>query len=96
MGTCINANSFCPERYKTSVIHNYLNRAYKISTNWKDFNTEVNQIKQNLINNNYSNSLFDQILNKFLQQKYEKDNVNQDNKIASKYLIIIKCKVIIS
>ena len=84
MGTCINANSFCPERYKTSVIHNYLNRAYKISTNWNDFNTEVNQIKQNLINNNFSNFLFDQTLNRFLQQKYDNDNVNHDNKNSIK------------
>ena len=25
MGTCLNADSFCPERYKISVINNYLN-----------------------------------------------------------------------
>ena len=83
MGTCLNANSFCPERYKISVIHNYLNRAYKISTNWIDFNNEVDHIKQMLINNNYSNSMFDQTLNKFLQQKCNQNN-NENNKNSIK------------
>ena len=84
MGNCINSNSSCPDRYKTSDIHNYLNRTYKIFTNWNDFNNEIIEIKQNLINNNFSNSLFDKTLNKFLQQKYDSNNVNQDNKNSIK------------
>ena len=30
-GQCLNADSECPERYKISVINNYIKRAYKIS-----------------------------------------------------------------
>ena len=36
---------------------------------------KIHKIKQNLINNSFSNSLFDKILHKFLLQKYESDIV---------------------
>ena len=59
LGQCLNANSDCTDKYKNSVIKNYLNRAYRISQNWSDFHKEVLLIKQTLINNNYSNLLVD-------------------------------------
>ena len=36
-GQCQNAKSECVVKYKTSVIFNYINRAYKISQDWKEF-----------------------------------------------------------
>ena len=49
-GTCLNADSECVDKYKNSVIINYLNRAYKVTGNWEDFNNEVRHIKQMLVN----------------------------------------------
>ena len=69
LGNCLNADSECVDRYKDSVVKNYLNRAYKVSQNWHDFNREVEYIKQILINNNYSNIKVDTLIRKFLEKK---------------------------
>ena len=38
-GHCLNGNSECAEKYKLSVINNYINRAYKLTTTWHEFHT---------------------------------------------------------
>ena len=58
-GKCLNAHSECVEKYKNSVINNYLTRAYKVTSSWTEFHNEVVFIKQKLINNNYSNRAVD-------------------------------------
>ena len=63
MGTCMNGNSDCCDRYKTSVVNNYINRAFNISTSWDDFHKEVTFIKQMLVNNDFSNTLVDKLIN---------------------------------
>ena len=68
-GTCMNGAGECTEKYKNSVIHNFLNRAYKVNQNWQDLHTEIQYIKQMLINNNYSNTLVDKQISKFLNSK---------------------------
>ena len=68
-GFCLNADGECVEKYKISVITNYLNRAFKVCSNWSDFHTEVQCIKQRLVNNNYSNKMIDTQISKFLEQK---------------------------
>ena len=65
-GNCLNGKSECTEKYKISVIQNYLNRAFKVSQNWEDFHKEVIHIKQLLINNNFSNRMVDSQIKKFL------------------------------
>ena len=75
-GACLNANSECPEKYKTSVITNYINRAYKVSSSWDDFHTEIERVKQTLVNNNFSIKNIDEILYNILNKKF---NVNEDN-----------------
>ena len=71
-GICLNANSECAERYKNSVVINFLNRAYKVTNSWHDFHNEVLIMKQMLINNNYSNSVVDRLVEKFVQGKLNK------------------------
>ena len=75
---CLNFESLCPERYKTSVIINFLNRAYSICSSWELFNTEINRIKQILINNNFPNYVVDRNIAKFLNNKMNK-NVHKNN-----------------
>ena len=52
-GDCLSGESYCPERYKSSVIAGYLNRAYNYSHTWADFDTEIKRIKALLINNQH-------------------------------------------
>ena len=67
-GHCLNANSECTDKYKNSVIFNYLHRAYKVSQNWSDFHTELQHVKQVLINNNYTNRAIDKQIKLFLDR----------------------------
>ena len=45
-GNCLNAKSECVDKYKNSVITNYLNRAYNISSTWHEFHNEIIHVKQ--------------------------------------------------
>ena len=69
MGFCLNAESECVNKYKHSVISSYVTRAFKITNSWEDFHIECQNIKQILVNNNFSNKMVDIQINKFLQQK---------------------------
>ena len=62
--------SECHQKYKSSVITNYLNRSYKVCSNWKDYHSEVDRIKQRLNNKNYPNTIVDNRIKKFLSKKY--------------------------
>ena len=66
---CLNAKSECVGKCKDSVITNYFNRVYKISTSWVVFHSEVQRIKQILVNNNYSNAKVDSHVKKFIDNK---------------------------
>lgn len=81
-GSCINFNSICPIRYKEGVIKTYLHRAFTISSSWDNFNTEVNNIKQLLVNNNFPMRLIDNTVKNFLNNKFsETKNSNNLDKI---------------
>ena len=85
-GLCLNANSECPEKYKLSVISNYLNRAYKVTQTWEDFDTELTRIKQTLVNNNFTNTLIDQQINIFLNNKFSNNTpITNHNNITLYY-----------
>ena len=83
-GNCLNGESECTERYKTSVITNYMNRAYKLSNSWEEFHLEILQIKQRLVNNNYTNTIVDKYVKKFLDKK-----LTQEPQIHKKEIIPI-------
>ena len=83
-GNCLNGKSECTDKYKFSVIQNYLNRAFKISQNWEDFHEEVIHIKQLLINNNFSNKMVDNQIKKFLNNKLSPKVNNQEKKAPIK------------
>ena len=68
-GHFMNARGECPERYEVGMIRGLIDRTHKISSSIEIFNVECNKLKQLLINNGYSNSLFDCVLKKYVQQK---------------------------
>ena len=80
-GQCLNADSECATKYKNSVITNYLNRAYKVCSNWQDLTNEISYIKQLLVDNNYSNKQVDQHVRKFINAKMKRDdNIHNEEK----------------
>ena len=81
-GKCLNARSECPQRYKSGVIHALLHRAFKISSEWTAFALEVDRIKQVLINNGYSNTLFDSMLRSFLSRIAQPPPVAETNGVT--------------
>ena len=66
-GKCLNANSECPNRYKTSVIRSFIRRAEKYCSTWSELDAEFTRIKQILVNNGYSNTEVDDEIRKFGQ-----------------------------
>ena len=63
-GKCINRKSECPDRYMSSAIRSYIDRAYKTCTSEGNLNVELNRVKQILINNGFSNLQVDQEIQK--------------------------------
>ena len=68
IGAYLNAKSECPQKYKTATIRALIHRAYKISSTWKLFDSQIKKLKQALINNGYSNTLFDETLKNYLNK----------------------------
>ena len=97
-GECLKANSECPDRYKRSVINNYLSRAYKISSNWDDFHLEIQRIRQLLINNGFTNTMFDSCLKKYLNFRFsQKDGSKRKILLMiSNCFIKVRCMHIIN
>jgi hypothetical protein len=58
-GKIMNGKSECPERYNQSVLRAFISRAFKTCTNENDLSVELNNCKQLLVNNGYSNKAID-------------------------------------
>ena len=65
-GQTLNAKSECPSTYKQSVLRAFIIRAVKISSTHELMDTELNRVKQLLVNNAYSNTEIDEEINKQL------------------------------
>ena len=83
-GNCLNAESECPERYKTSVIRAFVRRAIHHSSTWQALHAELERSRQILVNNGYSNKEVDAEIRKHLDRQFqvtEKDKQNNTAKI---------------
>ena len=81
-GECLNYESICPEKYKTSVIKDFLHRSFKICSTQLEFRNDINRIKQILINNNFPNKLVDKHIKQFINKNlttHHNNRINQDN-----------------
>ena len=63
-GRCVNYDGQCPERYKMSAVQSYIRRANKICTDENELRNEINNIKQILVNNGFSNKIVDDEIRK--------------------------------
>ena len=53
-------HSECPQKYRIAIIKNLIHRAFYISSSKTIFYKELTNIKQTLVNKNFSNKLIDQ------------------------------------
>ena len=55
IGLCLNGDSECPTKFKSSVISAYVNRALSHCSTWNAVHKELDCVTQQLVNNGYSN-----------------------------------------
>ena len=70
-GLGLNYLSFVPKIYKTNSIKTLLNRAFSLCSTYHLFNIEINKLRTYFQENSYPTFLFDRLLNKFLNKKYD-------------------------
>ena len=71
-GSCLNADSECPSRYKISVIRSFIRRAVTHCSTWSDLHAEFVRMKQILVNNGYSNTDIDVEIKKHMDRAVTK------------------------
>ena len=74
IGRCLNGSSYCPDRYKKSVVLAYVNRAIKHCSSWMLINAELRRVRQMLINNRYSIRLVDRCIHDAIKKQVESDS----------------------
>jgi len=82
-GIYANYHSHIPETYKRSVVKTLVYRAYKYSSTWKLFNSEIDRIKQVLANNSYPQffveRIIENVINKLRERPDNMDRVTNGN-----------------
>ncbi|XP_064109656.1 uncharacterized protein LOC135217622 [Macrobrachium nipponense] len=69
LGLCLNGESECPARFKTTTVRAFVRRALTHCSAWQDTHAELDRASQMMINNGYSNKLINReirtVLNKW-------------------------------
>ena len=73
-GVYANFQSHVPLRYKKAVINSLVNRAIKFSSTWIACSSELDRIKQVLVNNDYPQKMVDEIINRKLSANDSNDS----------------------
>ena len=69
----------CPQKYKIAIIKNSIHRAFYIFSSKTKFYKELINIKQILVNNNFTNKLVDQQIKLYLQNIHKNNTTNNNN-----------------
>ena len=77
-GRTLNAKSECPSKYKQSVLRAFINRAIKTTSTHQLMDTELNRVKQLLVNNGYTNSEIDHEINKQLSKQQQQQQTQTE------------------
>ena len=84
-GLYVNFNSLIPEHYKFSVVKTLVNRAIKYSSTHITLISELNRIKQIMVNNDFPLYKIDQIIKNKLE--YHAANADNNNSVANPALV---------
>ena len=74
LGLCLNGDSECPEKYKTSVISAYVGRALSHCSSWESTHKELDNVTQTLVNNGYPNRDIGKVMRKAIDKWYRQEN----------------------
>ena len=66
IGLLLDFKSFTSFSYKISLINCLIDRLFKICNNWNSFHNDIENIKSNLIKNEYPSFLIDKVIKKYL------------------------------
>ena len=82
----MNSKSECTDKYKQSGIRSYTRRAIVNYSTWQPFHNEMTHLRQMLINNEFSNTEFDNVDNRVMNQYIERNSaINQQQAITVFY-----------
>ena len=70
-GLMLHFTALCPRKWKYSLIHCLLHRAYTICSNWQVFSQEIEFLKDIFIKNGYPENVFLSCVKRFLNMKYD-------------------------
>ena len=74
LGLCLNGDSECPSKYKTSVISSFVRRALSHCSTWNDVHQELEHITQQLVGNGHTNKDIQRVTRTTLNRWYAEDN----------------------
>ena len=85
-GLLLHYQSHVDRRYKRSLITTMLNRAFRLSSSWKYFVEECDRLRNVFVHLQYTLSLVDSTISRFVQKQYEevkKESTNQQECVVS-------------
>ena len=78
-GEWLNYNSFCPLKYKTTVIKTFIHKASVVRNSRKIFLDKVERIRKLLVNNSFPINIIHSIVSTFIDKKMQQSKAS-DNK----------------
>ena len=69
-GLLLNYDAVCPRRWKIGLIHCFLNRAYRICSDWSLLHDEFSHLQKIFMSNGYPSHVFQKCLKIFLDKKF--------------------------
>ena len=79
-GLLLNFKSFTSCSYKISLIKCLIDRSFKVCNNWKSFHNSIENIKSNVIKNDYPPFLIDKFVKKYLDYKFSSNQTQLKDK----------------
>ena len=69
-GLMLHYTAMCPHKWKVSLIHCLINRAYSISSSWKIFSDEIEHLQSLFVKNGYPKRIFWACVKQFTHSKF--------------------------
>ena len=82
-GLLTNFLSFSPKTYKTALVKTLVHRIFNICSNWKIFQIDIDKMKNTLQRNKFPPSFIDNVVKKYLDQIYQKEEKQTQKRKAN-------------
>ena len=79
--------SFCDPKYKRNLLHNLINRTWRIASSFHSAIKDINNLRGTLLKNGYSDNVIFQTIKKSISNFYDKKpNANIDNQVDKEFV----------